>query len=102
MIKAKLKPISIDNSEAFEDVYMAYLANKIVRTMVEGWGTKFTSQAFINKERSVKFDGFIIKVCLTEDDFYTIERRIGGQKQYVEVEDSIDWIERNVVGNFKK
>ena len=59
MLKQNFKNIGIDNTDQFDDTYMSYLANMIVRSMVfkgEEINTKFISRNYVGKRRTVEVD----------------------------------------------
>ena len=35
LVKARFRPIGIDNSEAFEETYMSYMVNRIIKKIID-------------------------------------------------------------------
>ena len=67
LLKSRFKSTGIDNSEYFEETYMAYMVNRIIQKMVE---KDFTAQRYVNKHRTVRFhEKIAIKVELGQNEF---------------------------------
>mgnify|MGYP001057922416 CR=1 FL=1 len=108
VFKSNFKNTGIDNSEMFEDTYMSYLVNKIVRAMVFKEGheinRKFTALNYVDKQRTIKIENITIKVKLPEKHFKNIKSKLDNleRERFVDEENSIEWIEKCVVGNITK
>ena len=107
MLKQNFKNIGIDNTDQFDDTYMSYLANMIVRSMVfkgDKINPKFISRNYVGKRRTVEVDQVTLKVRLTLKDFDIIKEKVDNQEKlnFVEVIDSQEWIKNNLVGSICK
>ena len=70
MIKSRFMPVGGDNSAQFENVYMSYLANKILKDI--DLDKEDAELFYVEKERLVQVNGVMLKICLSHQDFRNI------------------------------
>ena len=94
LVKARIHPIGIDNSEHFEERFMSFMVNKIIGTMVKkkcGF-----DKCIINKETTVKVNDIVaIKLKISAKHYENIQNKIQEKEEpfYVCECDAITWLE---------